>query len=125
MEKTDDLFYVSASSSLTEEETFVLKHNNAFGIFNRYGDMMDYKDSIQGLFFEGTRYLSCLRLLFEGQKPLYLSSDIKEGNELFSVDLTNPDIIKENKLVIEKGMVHIMRKKVLWEGVYYEQFFVL
>jgi glycogen debranching enzyme len=119
--KADDQFYVLATSSLTEEKTFTLKHNEAFGIFNKYGDILPFEKSVQGLFFEGTRYLSGLQLKIENEKPLYLSSDVKEGNELFSIDLTNPDIIEENKLRLEKGLIHIRRKKVLWEGVYYEQ----
>jgi glycogen debranching enzyme len=60
-------------------------------------------------------------LLIEGKKPLYLSSDTKEGNEMISVDLTNPDILYKDTVLLHKGLVHIMRKKILWEGVYYEQ----
>ncbi len=121
--KYDDQFYVLATSSLTEEKTYSLKHNDSFGVFNKYGDIIPFDKSVQGLFHEGTRYLSNLQLKFEGKKPLYLSSDLKEGNELFSVDLTNPDIIDENnKLKLEKDLIHIMRKKILWDGVYYEQF---
>lgn len=119
--KTDDQFYVVATSSLTEERTYTLKHNDAFGIFNKYGDIIPFEKSVQGLFFEGTRYISKLQFKIENQKPLYLSSDLKERNELFSIDLTNPDLIENNKLILEKGLIHIMRKKVLWDGVYYEQ----
>lgn len=119
--KFDDQFYVLATSSLTEEKTFVLKHNDSFGLFNKYGDIIPFDKSVQGLFHEGTRFLSHLQLNIESQKPLYLSSDLKEDNELFSVDLTNPDIVEGNKLKLEKGLLHIMREKVLWEGVYYER----
>jgi glycogen debranching enzyme len=119
--KFDDQFYVLATSSLTEEKTYTLKHNDSFGIFNKYGDIIPFESSVQGLFYEGTRYLSNLQLKIENQKPLYLSSDLREGNELFSIDLTNPDIVKNNKLILEKGLIHIMRKKVLWDGVFYEQ----
>jgi glycogen debranching enzyme len=121
--KADDQFYVMATHSLTEEKTFLLKHNDSFAIFNRYGDIYGYNKSTQGIFHKGTRFLSDYQLKLEGRKPLYLSSDIKEGNELFSVDLTNPDITRDNILVLEKGLIHIMRKKVLWENAYYEQIY--
>jgi len=119
--KTSDQFYVVATSSLTEEKTYVLKHNDSFGIFNKYGDIMPTGKSAQGLYHDGTRYLSDLQLKIENQKPLFLSSDIREDNELFTVDLTNPDVVEDNRLRLEKGMIHILRKKVLWDRVFYEQ----
>lgn len=119
--KDNDLFYVLAASSLTEEKTFILKHDNSFGIFNKYGDILSYRKSVQGLFHDGTRFLSGFQLKFQGQRPLYLSSNLTEGNEMLSVDLTNPDILEDNKLVLEKGLIHIMRNKTLWDGVFYEQ----
>ncbi len=121
--KQDDSFYVLATSSLTEEKTFLLKHDDSFGIFNKYGDIRSFDKSVQGFFHNGTRFLSEFQLKINGQKPLYLSSGLREGNELFSVDLTNPDIIEENKLKLEKGLIHIMRKKILWDGIFYEQLF--
>ncbi|HLO57487.1 MAG TPA: glycogen debranching N-terminal domain-containing protein [Bacteroidales bacterium] len=119
--KPDDQFYVIATSSLTEEKTYVLKHNESFGIFNKYGDIMPWGKSVQGIYYQGTRFLSNLQLKIENQKPLFLSSDIREDNEQFSVDLTNPDIMENNKLRLEKDTIHIMRKKVLWENAFYEQ----
>lgn len=121
--KADDQFYVMATSSLTEEATFTLKHDDSFAIFNKYGDVLSFDKSVQGIFHNGTRFLSAYRFKIENQKPLYLSSDLREDNEMFSVDLTNPDIVRENSLRLEKGLIHIMRKKVLWDGNYYEQIF--
>jgi glycogen debranching enzyme len=114
-------FSVLATTSLSEERTFKLKNGDSFAILNKYGDILPFVKSVQGLFYEGTRFLSEFQLWIDGQRPLYLSSDVKEGNEMISVDLTNPDIITGNKLVLQKGLIHIMRKKILWEGVYYEQ----
>lgn len=116
-----DQFSVLATNSLSEERTFKLKYGDAFAILNKYGDILPFEKSVQGLFYAGTRFLSDFQLLIDGQRPLYLSSDVKEGNELISVDLTNPDIIVGDKVILAKGLIHIMRKKILWEGVYYEQ----
>lgn len=119
--KPEDQFYVLATHSLTEERTFTLKHNDTFAIFNKYGDVLSFNKSTHGIFHKGTRFLSDFRFSIEGRKPLYLSSDIKEGNEMLTVDLTNPDIKSGDELRLEKGLVHIMRKKVLWDGIFYEQ----
>lgn len=116
-----DQFSVLATTSLQEERTFKLKYGDCFAILNKYGDILPFRKSVQGLYYEGTRFLSDFQMRIEGQKPLYLSSDLKEGNEMITVDLTNPDIIVDDKLTLAKGLIHIMRKKLLWEGVYYEQ----
>ncbi|MFW6290626.1 MAG: glycogen debranching N-terminal domain-containing protein, partial [Mariniphaga sp.] len=52
------MFSTLATSSLTEEKTFVLKHNNTFAIFNKYGDIRQYKNSAQSIFYQGTRFVS-------------------------------------------------------------------
>ncbi len=118
-----DTFSTLATSSLTEEKTFILKHNNTFAVFNKYGDVRQYKNSSQGIFFQGTRFLSDFRLRIEGSLPLFLSSNLKERNEMFLVDLTNPDIVADHEIKLEKDVIHIMRQKVLWESACYEQIF--
>lgn len=118
-----DAIITLATSSLTEEKTFVLKHNDSFAIFNKYGDILQYKESAQGIFHEGTRFLSDFQLKIEGKLPLFLSSNLRERNEMFLVDLTNPDIKEEQHIKLEKDLVHIMRQKVLWQSVYYEQIY--
>ena len=125
MEKkhNSDAVLTLATSSLTEEKTFVLKHENTFAIFNKYGDILQYKQSAQGIFHEGTRFLSDLQFKIEGTLPLFLSSGLKERNEMFLVDLTNPDIMEDHKVKLEKDLIHIMRHKIIWQSVYYEQIY--
>ncbi len=125
MEKkhNSDAILTLATSSLTEEKTYVLKHDNTFAIFNKYGDILQYKQSAQGVFHRGTRFLSDFQLKIEGQLPLYLSSNLKDKNEMYLVDLTNPDIVEDHQVKLEKDLIHIMRQKVLWESVYYEQIY--
>jgi glycogen debranching enzyme len=122
MEKAvKDTYLVMGTSSLTEESTIVLKHNNTFATFNKYGNILPFEKSAQGIFFNGTRFLSDFRMIIEGNKPLFLSSNLRERSEMFVVDLTNPDILEDHELKLEKGNLHIMRKKVLWEACFYEQ----
>src|SRR5690554_6256142 len=125
MEKKNktDAIVTLATSSLTEEQMFVLKQDNSFAIFNKYGDINPYRQSAQGLYHSGTRFLSEFQFKIEGLLPLFLSSNLKEHNELFVVDLTNPDIMDDDGVRLEKDQIHIMRQMVLWESVYYEQIY--
>jgi hypothetical protein len=52
-----------ATSSLTELGRRVLKHGDTFAVFDRYGDVVPGGLGEQGLYHEGTRFLSCF--LFE------------------------------------------------------------
>lgn len=114
-------YLVLGTASLTEEKTIVLKHNETFGIFNKYGDITPHHNSSQGIFHNGTRYLSHLRFRVDGERPLFLSSNLRERSEMFVVDLTNPDFKENGQMKLEKGSAHIMRKKVMWDSYYYEQ----
>ena len=61
-------------------------------VFDYSGDIGAFGTGEQGLYHEGTRYLSRFRLRLNGHRPLLLSARVKDDNELFGADLTNPDI---------------------------------
>jgi glycogen debranching enzyme len=114
-------FYIAATASLLERRTRVLKHGDTFGVFDRYGDIIPGESSPEGLYHNDTRYLSSLTLLVNGQRPLFLSSKVEDNNAALSVDLTNPDIIDNDLLVLQRDMVHIVRSKFLWGGACFER----
>jgi glycogen debranching enzyme len=120
--QSKETFVVFGTSSLTEDKTIVLKYDKIFAIFNKYGDIIPFQNSAQGIFYQGTRFLSDFRFLIDGNKPMFLSSNLRERSEMFVADLTNPDIIADHQLKLEKGTIHILRKKILWDSFYYEQF---
>src|SRR5262249_12681843 len=70
---------------------------------------------------EGTRFLSHLVLRWGEGRPLLLSSSVREDNLLLSVDLTNPDIHHDGKIVLPRGTVHIYRTKFLRDTACYER----
>lgn len=117
----EDQFYILATSSLADHRTMVLKQGETFGIFDKFGDIHQVGQGLQGLYHEGTRYISQLHLSLENKRPLMLSSNIGENNERLSVDLTNPDFPDKNGEVVLHGMIHILRNKFIWEGVTYEK----
>lgn len=119
--RIEDQYYILATSSLADERTQVLKHGETFAVFDRYGDIQPIGLGAQGLYYEGTRFLSRLALRVGQQRPLLLSSTVKEDNARLAVDLTNPDLTIDGQVVVPRGTVHILRTKFLWDGCCYER----
>src|SRR5215470_1872038 len=92
-----------------------------FAVFDRYGNVRASGLGEHGIYYKGTRYLSRLMLSMGDIPPLFLSSGVRADNALFSADLTNLDIFSEDQVVLKRGTVHLVRSRVLWEGVCYEQ----
>ncbi|MCO6440900.1 MAG: amylo-alpha-1,6-glucosidase [Nitrococcus mobilis] len=118
--RIDDQWYVLATSSRADDRTHVLKHSETFAVFDRHGDIQHLGMGEQGVYHEGTRFLSYFEFNVNEQRPLLLNSTVKEDNTLLTVDLTTPDLYKNDRLVIQKGILHIFRSKLLWKGVHYE-----
>lgn len=114
--RVNDSYYILATSSLADDRTQVLKRGDVFGVFDRYGDIQPVGLGEQGLYYEGTRFISRLELRVERQRPLLLSSSITKDNAMFAVDLANPDLRLDNTIMIVRGSIHIFRSKMLWES---------
>ncbi|MFV2058287.1 MAG: glycogen debranching N-terminal domain-containing protein, partial [Thiohalomonadales bacterium] len=110
--KVDDKWYVSSTSSHTDDRTLALKQGELFALFNRHGDIQRLGIGEQGLYFDGTRYLSHLGLMINDRRPILLHSTIRKDNTILDVDLTNPDIYEAGKLIIPKDTVHLYRGKI-------------
>ena len=113
--KIHDEFYILATSSRVDDRTSVLKQGDAFAIFDRFGDIEEFGGGALGLYHHDTRFLSKLVLRLAGERPLLLSSTIKEDNAVLAVDLMNPDIARTSEPAIPRGSVHVFRSKVLWD----------
>jgi glycogen debranching enzyme len=117
----EDPFYILAQSPSADEQTRVLKDGDTFAVFDRYGDVKPVGLGEEGLYHEGTRYLSALVLGLGKTRPLLLSSTVKEDNDLLAVDLTNPDVFQDGRVHVARGTLHLFRSKFLWQGVCYER----
>jgi glycogen debranching enzyme len=115
------LHHVLATSALADEHTRVLKHGDTFAVFDHYGDIKPGGLGEEGLYHEGTRYLSCLVLELEGTRPVFLSSTARDENDQIVVALTNPDFLRDGAVRVPLGTLHIALKKFLWRGVCYQQ----
>jgi glycogen debranching enzyme len=116
-------YYILADSSFADNRNIILKQGDSFGIFDRFGDIYPAGKTHYGLFHEGTRFLSQLEFTLEHKKPLLLSANLREENEILTVDLTNADY-KDNLLnrTIEHGTLHVLRKKFIYDKNYFERF---
>ncbi len=120
----NDQYYILASSSFAEGRTEVLKQGETFAVFDRYGDIHQVLPGPQGLYHEGTRFLSRFELSMGTQRPMLLSATVKEDNALFRVDLTNPDLMIEGQKPLPRGTLHLCRTRFLWQGTCHERIHV-
>lgn len=118
--RVNEQYYILATSPRVDDTTRVLKEGDTFGVFDRRGDIQPFGLGEQGLYYGGTRFLSRLEFHLGEQRPLLLSSTIRDDNALLSVDLTNPDIACGDGSIIIRGTLHFFRSKLLWKGCCYE-----
>ena len=113
-------WYILATSSPADERRRVLKHNDVFAMFDRFGDIQPMGLGEEGIYHGDTCFLSHQELLIEGIRPMYLNSTVKDDNGLFIVELMNPDLHLDGGNRIAKGDLHIFRAKLLWNNACYE-----
>src|SRR4030095_15933105 len=116
----DDKYYILASSSYADDKVCILNYEDSFGVFDRWGDIKQMGSGVQGIYHQGTRFISEMELELNHYRPLLLSYNIKNNNEIISVDLTNPDMDDAGGTIIPKGSIHIARSKFLQNGSFHE-----
>ncbi len=116
-----DQYYVLATSSLADDRTRVLKWGDTFAVFNRLGDVESIGVGEQGLYHRGTRYLSRLTLRMGDKIPQLLRSTVQNDNAFLTLDMMNPDVYKDGRVLVPRGAVHLFRSKFLWQDVCYDK----
>src|ERR1700751_5706418 len=114
-------FYIRSSSARVDVRTRVLKQGDMFAIFDRFGDVEAFGTGELGLYYQDTRFLSRLTLKLGKDRPLLLSSTVREDNAVMAVDATNPDAWRGGEIVVPQGTLHVFRSKILWEKTCYER----
>lgn len=114
-------YYIRANASIADTGARVLKHSDTFAVFDRHGDIRPLGFENQGIFHEGTRFLSRWKLLINGASPLLLSSNVREENDFLIVDLTNPPLPLLNGKTIQQGTIHIVRTFFLLDNNCFER----
>ncbi len=98
-----------------------LKHDDTFIVLDSHGDIGASAGGPDGLFKADTRYLARLELVLDEVQPLLLGSNLRDDNSGLTVDLTNPDVYRNDRLVLQKDMLHIVRTIFLWRGTAYQR----
>src|SRR5450631_4186478 len=98
-----------------------LKHDDTFIVLDSHGDIGASAGGPDGLFNADTRYLARLELVLDDVQPLLLGSNLRDDNSALTVDLTNPDIYRAGRIVLQKDMLHIVRTVFLWRGTAYQR----
>src|SRR5204862_6873945 len=108
-------FYIPMTGPATRQRRS-LKHDDTFIVLDSHGDIGASAGGPDGLFNGDTRYLARLELVLDEVQPLLLGSNLRDDNFGLSVDLTNPDIYRDGRIVLPKDMLHIVRTVFLWRG---------
>jgi glycogen debranching enzyme len=98
-----------------------LKHDDTFIVLDSHGDIGASAGGPDGLFNADTRYLARLELVLDEVQPLLLGSNLRDDNSALTVDLTNPDVYRNGRIVLQKDILHIVRTIFLWRGTAYQR----
>src|SRR5262249_44126906 len=115
-----DHFYIPARAPQTRARR-TLKHDDSFLVLDSHGGIGATAGEADGLFDHDTRYLARLELSIGGATPLLLGFNLRDDNLVYTVDLTNPDVYKQNRVVFEKSTLHIVRTTFLWHSTAYQR----
>lgn len=118
-EQANDAQHILANAERTAERLRSLKHGDTFAVFDHYGDIRPTNTGEEGLYYDGTRFLSCLTLDLDGLRPLLLGSTVRDDNDQLIVTLTNPDMFAGGQLHLAANSLHISRRTFLLDEVCY------
>jgi glycogen debranching enzyme len=113
-------FYIAVADTATRARR-TLKSGDTFIVMDSHGDVGASPGGPDGLFHRDTRYLSRLELTINELPPLLLGSNLRDDNALLAIDLTNPDIFSDQRIVLQKDTLHIVRTAFLWRGTAYQR----
>src|ERR1700755_1691320 len=98
-----------------------LKHDDTFIVLDSHGDIGASAGGADGLVNADTRYLALLAMVLADVQPLLLGSNLRDDNSALTVDLTNSDVYRNGRLVLQKDTLHIVRSIFLWRGTAYQR----
>jgi glycogen debranching enzyme len=115
-------FFIAGNAPLQERRPRTLKHGDTFAIFDHNGDVLSGSGSLDGMFHRDTRYLSHFMLTVRGERPLLLSSALRDDNALLIFDLANPDLEdSEGNIFLQHDRIHIRRTRFIWRDTCFER----
>ncbi len=116
-----DRYYILASSVAADLPKLVLKHDDGFLVSDRRGDFPALPGSEFGYYVDGTRFLSQLELRGQQWRPLLLNATVWEDALEGGIDLTNPDIVEHDRLVLPGRALRISRRLMLFRRQFFQR----
>jgi glycogen debranching enzyme len=113
-------FYIPAVGPASRPRR-TLKQDDTFVVVDSHGDIGASPGGSDGLFLCDTRFLSHFELLINGMQPLLLGFNTRDDNTSLTIDLTNPDLYADNRLVLPKDTVHIVRTIFVYHNTLYQR----
>jgi glycogen debranching enzyme len=102
----------------TPQRMFALKDRDTFVVADSHGDILGAAD---GVFHDDTRILSRWLLLVDGDRPTLLAGAISQDNVVFTAQSLNKALPAPGGPVTPPGILHIERKRFVWEERIYER----
>ncbi len=115
-----DRFYITVPPGPTDIQWRTLKHGDMFAVFDRFGDIPE--GSTGGIYANDCRHLSGMIMRLGGRRPLLLKSTIRSDNITLAVDLANPDLRVDHKLVLQRNSLYISRTVFLYHDTCFQRF---
>jgi glycogen debranching enzyme len=97
---------------------YALKDKDVFLVADAFGDVVGQGD---GLFHNDTRILSRFQLLLGSHSPSLLSAAIGRDNVFFTSHTANQNMPFPGGPVAPPGVLHIERKRFIWDSRLYER----
>ena len=111
--------HILVHADRSAEKIRSLKYGDTFAVFNHFGDMRPLPSGEEGLYLDGTRFLSMFTLYLDGFRPLLLGSTVRDDNDQLIVTLTNPDLFVDGELCLAANSLHIFKRAFLLDAVCY------
>jgi glycogen debranching enzyme len=118
--RADDRYAILAASLAADLPRVVLKHDDAFAVADRHGDLPALPEGDFGFYAGGTRFLRQLELQVHGQPPLLLSPTVNGEGLQSAVELTNPTLALDGRGVLPRQMLRIARRTTLYARAFHQ-----
>jgi glycogen debranching enzyme len=113
--------HILTTSNFADVRSHVLKHGDTFAVFDHYGRIKPGGLDEEGLYHEGTRFLSRLLMYMDDNPLIVLGSTVRGENGHLAIALTNPDLIEDGSVRLPFGTLHFAVRTFLWQSVCYRQ----
>ena len=113
-------YYIHATEVAADLPKLVLKHDEAFLVANRRGDLPNLPHTEFGFYVNGSRFLRRLELRLHGHRPIVLNAGVSEDAMQAAVDLTNPDVLVGPQVLLPGRSVRLARRLTVRGGQLYQ-----